>query len=353
LAGMLELPGLIDAHVHLREPGAVHKEDSRTGTGAALAGGFTAILDMPNNAPATTTASLLARKNELFAEQAVCDYGLFAGYAPVYHSELPEMARQAVGLKLYLDDTFASSALLANALEAVFRDWPGPGPIAIHADSSTIPAALEYARRFEQHLHICHVPHPDDLLVIDAARQKGQRVTCEVTPHHLFLSSADEARLGAFGCMKPPLLPPKQVQQMWQRLHMVDIIASDHAPHTRAEKLGAAPPPGVPGLETTLPLLLLAVDEGRLTLERLLELLHTTPARIYGLSADTGTLTVELERFVFPETGYQTRCGWSPFAGQSGLGIVKSVMLRAKEVYKDGHVLAQPGAGCSLVSVRV
>jgi len=352
LAAKVILPGLIDAHVHLREPGATHKEDSLTGTSAALAGGFTAILDMPNNVPAITSASELECKDRLFAAKAVCDYALFAGYTPQHHGELPVTARKAVGLKLYLDDTFASTALLTDTLEAVFRDWPGPGPIAIHADSLAIPDALKLAHRYQQRLHICHVPHPDDLLLIDNARQHGTVVTCEVTPHHLFLSTEDEARLGAFGRMKPPLLPPNQVALIWQRLHLVDIIASDHAPHTRTEKLGAAPPPGVPGLETTLPLLLAAVDAGRLSLEHLVDLLHNAPSRIYGLSADNGRVTVELERVLLPEAGYHTRCGWSPFSGRSALGIVREVSLRGTVVFADGRVLAAPGTGRNLVATR-
>lgn len=352
MAATLILPGLIDAHVHLREPGAIQKEDSFTGTSAALAGGFTVILDMPNTQPAPTTLDNLFCKQALFAAKAVCDYGFFAGYDPAHHSELVPLAKLTVGLKLYLDATFASSALLGDRLEPVFRDWPGPGPIAIHAESATIPLALELAKRYRQHLHVCHVPHPDDLVVIDRARQSGTHVTCEVTPHHLFLTSEDASRLGAFGMMKPPLLAPNLVALFWQRLALVDIIASDHAPHTRAEKASSAPPPGVPGLETTLPLFLQAVDAGRLSMERMRELLHDAPARIYDIPEETGTVEVELSPITLPQSGYLSRCDWSPFAGKQALGIVKEVVLHGQLVWHDGQLLAKRGAGEDIVKQR-
>ncbi|MHB9033682.1 MAG: amidohydrolase family protein [Anaerolineae bacterium] len=352
MVASLTLPGLIDAHVHLREPGATQKEDSFTGTCAALAGGFTVIFDMPNNQPPPATVENLFLKQTLFAAKAVCDYGFFAGYDPAHHAELPSLASHTVGLKLYLDATFASSALLGDRLELVFRDWPGPGPIAIHAESATIPLALELAKRYRQHLHVCHVPHPNDLVVIDRARQSGIHVTCEVTPHHLFLTTEDANRLGAFGVMKPPLLAPNLVALFWQRLALVDIIASDHAPHTRAEKASGTPPPGVPGLETTLPLFLQAVDAGRLSLERMLELLHHAPARIYDLAEETGTVEVELSPVTLPQNGYVSRCDWSPFAGKQALGIVQEVTLHGQLVWHDGQLLARRGTGQDAVKQR-
>jgi dihydroorotase len=349
LASHLTLPGLIDAHVHLREPGATHKEDAFTGTSAALAGGFTTVLDMPNNTPALTDFTTLGNKLGLFNNKAVCDYGLFAGHNPSQINNLVELAPHVVGLKLYLDQTFNGSPLSANALEPVFDSWPGPGPIAIHAESHTIALAISLAQRYQQRLHVCHVPHPDDLLVIDNARQHGVQVTCEVTPHHLLLTTADATRLGAYGQMKPPLLSPELVALLWQRLHLVDILASDHAPHTRQEKEGANPPPGVPGLETTLPLFLYAIDQGRLTLERFLEMTHAQPARLYNLSPNTGQVEIVVgEPFTLPSYGYITRCGWSPFGGKKGLGRIRKVTLRDKVVWQDEVLMVAAGYGCDV-----
>jgi len=345
---VLRLPGMVDAHVHLREPGATHKESIASGTAAALAGGVIAVFDMPNTQPPTVNATTLRQKKGLFARQAVCDYGLFLGFDGSDTESLCQLAPKVVGLKLYLDQTFGDLITShPRVLAEVFELWPGPGPIAVHADSASIPVALDLARRYGQHLHVCHVPHPDDLLVIDRARQRGVAVTCEVTPHHLYLSSEAESRLGAFARMKPPLVDAALIRRFWERLSLIDIIASDHAPHTQREKRSATPPPGVPGLETTLPLLLWAVDQGRLPAERMRELIYDAPLRVYHLQppADTWIEVCSDRPYTLPFEGYSTRCGWSPFAGLTALGRVVRVHLRGKTVWEEQRLLAPPGYG--------
>jgi len=347
----LRLPGVVDAHVHLREPGATHKEDILSGTRAALAGGVVAVLDMPNNAPPITTAGALSAKADLFRTKAVSDYGLFLGFEGPDVAPLLDAGPQAVGLKLYLDETFGDLTTSEPALLArVFEAWPGPGPIAVHAESRSIPRALELARRYGQRLHVCHVPHPDDLLIIEDARQAGVAVTCEVTPHHLFLTEEAVARLGSLAQMKPPLLPADLVERFWRRLDMVDIVASDHAPHTREEKASATPPPGVPGLETTLPLLLGTVSRDRLTLERMLELTTWAPLEVYGLRLPEDTwVDVDMgDAYRLPADGYLTRCGWSPFAGVEACGLVRRVRLRGQIVWEEGTLQVAPGYGRAL-----
>jgi dihydroorotase-like cyclic amidohydrolase len=347
----LVLPGMIDAHVHLREPGATHKEDITSGTGAALAGGVIGVLDMPNNVPPIVDRHTFQTKLDLFRTKAVSDYGLFVGFDGRHTRSLVDIAAQAVGLKLYLDETFGDMTTSEPALLAeVFEAWPGPGPIAVHAESHSIAVALSLAARYGQRVHICHVPHPDDILAIDAARQRGVQATCEVTPHHLFLSDDAVARLGAYARMKPPLVSPAEVAQYWDRLSMVDIIGTDHAPHTRTEKESSSPPPGVPGLETALPLLLYAVDQGRLSLQRLIGLTHDNPLRLYGLRAPKES-AVEIELggpYRLPFAGYRTRCGWSPFAEQWALGRIKRVRLRGRVAYDEGECLVEPGYGQAL-----
>jgi len=351
----LVLPGLIDAHVHLREPGATHKEDITSGTVAALAGGVVAVLDMPNNIPPIVDSHSFHSKLDLFRTKAVSDYGLFVGFDGRNIQALVDVAPQAVGLKLYLDETFGDMTTREPVMLAqVFEAWPGPGPIAVHADSHSIPVALALASRYGRRVHICHVPHPDDLVVIDAARQHGVQATCEVTPHHLFLADDSIACLGPYALMKPPLVSPVAVALYWERLPMVDIIGTDHAPHTCSEKESSSPPPGVPGLETALPLLLYAVEQGCLSLSRLVELMHRNPLRIYNLSAPPDTaVEVALERpYRLSFDGYRTRCGWSPFVGQWALGRVRRVRLRGRVVYEEGRLLAEPGYGRGLARLH-
>jgi len=349
----LSLPGVVDVHVHLREPGARYKEGIRVGTEAALSGGVIAVLDMPNNVPPIVDEQTLEHKRKLFELKAVADYGLFLGYNGGSVDQLSKLGEEVVGLKLYLDETFGDmTTAVPKILNKVFEAWPGPGPIAVHAESHSIEIALTLAHRYHQRVHICHVPHADDLLRIDAARQHGVQVTCEVTPHHLFLSDEAVERLGAFAYMKPRLLSADEVELLWQRLDLVDVIASDHAPHTRAEKKSAQPPPGVPGLETLLPLLLRAVDEERLTLKRVIDMTCYNPLQIYNRRLpEDSSVDVDLDKpYRLPTSGYRTRCDWSPFAGQWALGRAARVRLHGETVWEGGELLVSPGYGRPLES---
>ncbi len=349
---LLRLPGLIDPHVHLREPGLTHKEDLFTGTCAALAGGFTAVLDMPNTRPPTTNADRLAEKTRLATAQAVCDVGFFVG---AVNDTSPDIAAAAgpwaCGLKIYVSETFGSLRLEhLDTLAAYFAAWRGPGPIAVHAEDTMLAACLALADLYRQRLHIVHVSLKSEIELIRRAKARGQNVTCEVTPHHLYLTQVDLPRLGPLGQMKPPLATESDRQALWDNLDIVDCIATDHAPHTLAEKQGEAPPPGVPGLETALPLMLLALADNRLSLDDLIAKMHTNPARIYGLPTSPDTY-IEIDpdaRYDFPRTGWFTKSGWSPFAGMPARGRVLRVILRGREVFRDGHILAPPGSGRAL-----
>ena len=360
--GLLRLPGLIDAHVHLREPGGEHKEDLDTGTAAALAGGLTLVLDMPNTQPPIVDGEGLAAKRRLARQKARCDVGFYLGAtarnaAPADKpASAAALAGRAVGLKIYLDETFGPLRLQAAgdapgaslvALLAHFSTWPPGRPIAVHAEGLSAAMAIGLARTFGRRLHLCHVSLAAEIALVQAAKAAGMDLTCEVTPHHLFLDEADALRLGAYGQMKPPLASAADVAALWASLDVVDYIATDHAPHTRAEKEGPAPPPGVPGLETMLPLLLTAVARGRLSLERLVELTHEAPRRIWDLPRQAATW-VEVDpnaRYCLDEALLQTRCGWTPFAGMAVQGRVRRVVLRNAVAYRDGEVLAGPGSG--------
>lgn len=346
---MLTLPGLIDAHVHLREPGGTHKEDFDSGTAAALAGGFTAVLAMPNTHPPLIDADSLARAQAAARAKARCDVGLFVGAGADNAGGAAALAAQACGLKMYLDQTFGPLRLddLA-AMQAHFTRWPAARPIALHAEGRSLAAALLLAAVYERRVHVCHVSLREEILLIRAAKQRGLPVTCEVTPHHLFLSRDDLPRLGAGrGEVRPRLAGPQDVAALWENLEVVDCFATDHAPHTLAEKDGAEPPPGFPGLETALGLLLGAVADGRLSLEALVERLHTRPRAIYGLPEQPET-RVEVDPDAIWEVRaaeQHTRCGWTPFEGRRLRGRVRRVTLRGRLAYQDGKVLAPPGSG--------
>jgi carbamoyl-phosphate synthase/aspartate carbamoyltransferase/dihydroorotase len=352
----LRLPGLIDVHVHLREPGGEHKEDLTSGTAAALAGGVTLVLDMPNNYPPVIDAGTLASKWRAAAERALCDVGFYVGATAANAAEAAGLADQAAGLKIYLDQTYGPLRIHdpraggGNGLAALlshFRTWPANRPIAVHAEGLSMAMAIGLARSFGRKLHLCHVSLASEIALIRAAKGSGAALTCEVTPHHLFLTDKDAGRLGPFGHMKPPLAGAADVAALWDNLDVVDCIATDHAPHTRAEKEGSSPPPGVPGLETTLPLLWTAVAEGRLSQARLVELVHDSPRRIFALPAQPDTW-IEVDpdaRYTLGAQGLYTRSGWTPFEGIPVQGRLRRVMLRGQTVFEDGRITAQPGLG--------
>jgi len=343
----LALPGLVDVHVHLRAPGGAHKETVETGTAAALAGGVVAVLAMPNTSPPIVDGTALEAARAAHAA-ARCDVGIFLGATGGNAADAAAAAGRACGLKIYVDETFGPLRIeTLPALAAHFAAWPRGRPIVLHAEEVAVAAAIGLGAAYGQRVHIAHVSRASEIALIAAAKAAGLAVTCEVTPHHLFLTEDDLPALGPFGLMRPPLARPADRDALWAHLYAIDCIATDHAPHTRDEKLGDRPPPGVPGLETMLPLMLTAVHEGRLTLDRLVALTSATPARLFDVPTPAESrVTVELgPAWTLPERGYHTKPDWSPFAGMTVRGRVLATELRGAIAYADGEVKAPPGAG--------
>ncbi|MCA9962437.1 MAG: amidohydrolase family protein [Anaerolineales bacterium] len=344
----LTLPGLIDVHTHLRVPGGEHKEDFATGTAAALAGGITMILGMPNTAPPLTTPAALSAAYAQAAADVRCDVGLFAGASPEDVHHLPELGETAVALKIYLNDTFGKLRVEdVPTLRACFRDWPRHKLIAMHAEKQSVAVGIGLAATYARPVHFCHISRREEIELIADAKMRGLPVTCEVTPHHLFLDQTDAQRLGALGDMRPILGTPDDVAALWEHLNdTVDCVATDHAPHTLAEKQSATPPPGVAGLETSLALMLTAMGNGRFTLDRLIDLMYTNPRRIYNLPAQPDTqVEVDMTPTIIQNEQMHSKCGWTPFHGREVAGRVQRVILRGQLVYENGQVLAAPGSG--------
>ena len=372
--GLLILPGLIDVHVHLREPGGEHKEDFHTGTCAALAGGVTTVLAMPNTNPPVINRRTLKEALRRADAKAVCDYGLYVG-ATEDNAEEAARLGEAIALKMYMGSSTGN--LLVDRFPgqiAHFKTYPKDRILAVHAEDEEavrhyasggvrrppICAALGVARAITlaeqtgRRLHLCHVSTAYELALIRDARQRGAQITCEVTPHHLFLSTEDECRLGDLARVNPPLRGVEDIAALWEGLGEVDMIATDHAPHTLEEKHSAAPPSGMPGLETMLPLLLTAVHEGRLSLPDIVRLTASGPARAFrlahkgaiapGYDADLTLVDFDAE-WVIDNSSLYTRCGWSPFAGRTVRGRVVRVYLRGRLAFEEGRVRAAPGSG--------
>ena len=351
---MLKLPGLIDPHVHLREPGATHKEDWDSGTCAALAGGFTMVLAMPNTQPPIFDAETLNISLTAAQQKARCDYAQYLGAGPHNADIVPALAHKAAGLKMYLDSTFGELRLDDMTLwKPHFEKYPKEYPIVVHAESRSMAAAILFAAIYDRPIHIAHISLREEVLLIKAAKERGIKVTCEVCPHHLFFTSpltvGEGLGVGGNGRMdvRPRLATQKDVDALWENLDIIDCFATDHAPHTIEEKDSQNPPPGLPGLETLLPLLLTTVDLRRLTLDDVIQKSVINPRKIFNLpeQPETWIEVDEDAEYEIRAAEMFTRCGWTPFEGWKVKGKVRKVVLRGKTAFEDGKILVEAGYG--------
>jgi dihydroorotase len=373
------LPGMIDVHVHFREPGASHKETWETGSRSAAAGGVTTVVDQPNTDPPTVDGNAFDQK-AAYADRSLVDFGLNGGVTPEWVPGVllrrPLFALGEVFLADSTGEMGIDSGLFADALDrAIERDVP----VTVHAEDEAefngsarerddpdawsayrraraevvaVKRAVRIARDRGARIHIAHASTPRG---IDTAAEAG--MTTEVTPHHMLLSRNDLPDLGTHGRMNPPLRREKRRQRVYERVvdGTVDVIATDHAPHTAAEKdVGIwEAPSGVPGVETALPLLLAEVTSGGLDFERVRDLTARNPARIFGLP-DKGTVEEGTDAdLVLVDPGetreirgadLHTKCDWTPFEGWTGV-FPEWTMVRGEIVYErtaGGDTLGEP-----------
>ncbi len=353
---LLALPALIDPHVHFRTPGAEHKENWITGSAAALAGGVTTVIDMPNNnPPAIDYDSLMAKKKIIDAQLAQAEsklkYRLYLGATPTNFTEFEKCKNEVVGIKLFMgastgnllvdkledqEKIFAEAARLDILVAVHAEDEENiknqiskiKNPIitdhskirnraaAIKATSQAIAIAEKYGTR----LYICHVSTKDEIDIIKSAKTRGVKVYVEVSPHHLFLNQSAYETLGTLAQMNPPLRTPEDQNALWQAITdgTVDTIGTDHAPHTLEEKSKPYPvsPSGVPGIENYLALLLNAHSQGKITLEKIAEITHFNPQKIFNLKETNDLVIVDLDQEkIIKNEDQKTKCGWSPYAG--------------------------------------
>jgi dihydroorotase len=383
-AGLHVLPGVIDTQVHFREPGSEHKEDLATGTRGAVLGGVTAVFEMPNTNPSTLTAAQLDDKLARAAGRAWCEHAFFIGAAADNAAELGRLERLpgCCGVKVFMgsstggllvEDDKTLAAVLAHGTRRVAvhaedeprlrqrrklaEDGKHPRFHPVWRDEETAIAAtrrlLQLARYAGRRVHVLHVTTAEEM---DLLAESRDIATVEVTPQHLTLAAPDcYDRLGTLAQMNPPIRDGRHRDALWRALAagVVDVIGSDHAPHTRAEKAKPYPasPSGMPGVQTTLPLMLDHVHAGRLTLERLVDLLCHGPQRIYQIAAKgrlmlgyDGDLTlVDLKARRTIETKWiASKSGWTAFDGMTVTGWPAATIIRGQVVMREGEVLGTP-----------
>ena len=231
--------------------------------------------------------------------------------------------------------------------EKHFQAWPASRVIAVHAEGETVLDILALVRKYRKRTHFVHISTAEEIGFLRAAKEEGLPISAGVCPHHLYLTENDLPALGSHGLMKPTLKTPRDRDALWEGLRtgIVDVVESDHAPHTLEEKASDHPPYGVPGLETTLPLLLSAVAEGRLKLVRVVDLVAGNPCRIWGINCPPDTYTlVDLDaRYTITAANLHSACGWTPFEGMQVQGRVCETWIRGWRVYNGDTMSSLTG----------
>lgn len=379
------LPGLIDAHVHMRDPGLTYKEDFRTGTKAAAAGGFTTVLDMPNTKPVTNTTRAYMEKLKIAERKCVVDFGFHVGADNLDQIQKLASLKPAsfkIFMDLYEDDFLIK---MFSEISDLTENNDNKPIISLHAEDNKIvdhctqlkrsegklnpniytearpsqaeevavSKAILLAKKFNLNIHICHASVKRSLDLINNAKNDGCNITSEITPHHLFLDSEYLTKFGSFAKTNPPLRKVADKISL-KDLHLADVIGTDHAPHTIGEKEHNIwdAPPGIPGLETTLPLLLTKVNQNKMSFVDVKRLLCENPARIFnihnkgfikeGMDADFVVVDMKKRDVIKPEN-FHSKAHYSPFEGKKVRGLPIMTILRGEVVMYDGTVFEANG----------
>jgi len=385
--GLSVLPGVIDTQVHFREPGLEHKEDIASGTLSALVGGVTAILEMPNTNPNTTSPETLQDKLNRASGRASCHYGFFVGASADNASHLGEYEKLpgTPGIKIFMgsstgsllvDDDEALRQVLRHSRKrcpihaedearnrerkALISDHPHAREHPFLRDAESARLATERILALSEEtgrpIHILHISTAIEPPIIAAAKRRGIDVTAEVTPQHLWFAGPDcYDRLGTLAQMNPPIRSEADRAGLWEALRAgtFEVFGSDHAPHTLDEKAQPYPksPSGMPGVQTLLPVLLTFAVQGKLDLATIVRMACENPARLYGIAGkgflktgfDADLVLVDPNRqYTFERSMVRSKCGWSPYEGESLCGSVERVILKGKVAAVEGEVVGSP-----------
>ena len=373
------MPGVIDSQVHFREPGLTHKEDLETGSRAAVMGGVTAVFEMPNTNPTTTSAAALADKVSRAKHRMFCDFAFYVGGTRENVNEIPALEKlpAAAGIKVFIgsstgdllveDDAGLEAIISKLSRRAAFHSedefrlrervkYQVAGDTSSHPVWRDVEAArlcterlIRIARKYNKRIHVLHISTAEELPMLAANRDIA---TVEATPHHLTLSADDYARLGTKLQMNPPVREKYHRDALWAAITsgLVDVLGSDHAPHTLEEKAKPYPasPSGMTGVQTLVPMMLNHVNEGKLSLERLVDLTSHGPQRIFNIKNkgriaegyDADFTIVDLKRMETIENKWiESRCGWSPYDGVKVQGWVVGTYVRGRCAMWQGEIV--------------
>ena len=387
-AGLHVLPGLIDPHVHLRDPGDASIESLATGTRGAVLGGITSVFDMPNTSPAITGAAAIEAKRTHAEQTSYCDVGIYVGATRANTASLGDLEALpgVCAIKLFAGSSTGDLMIEDDAgIEAVMRS--GRRRIAFHSEDEyrlqarrrLFSVGEPYARHMEWRDAECaflgtrrimalarrtgraaHIVHVSTAEEFDFLRDFRDIATAEVLVNHLTQVGPEcYESLGGYAVMNPPIRDALHFEAAWAAVQdgRVDTIGSDHAPHSRAAKERPWPETaaGLTGVQTSVPIMLDHVNAGRLSLERMVDLMADGPARVYGAlrkgrivagyDADFTLVDLKAER-VIEESWIASPVGWTPFAGKRVVGWPMVTMVRGQAVMRDDEVIGEPVGRC-------
>lgn len=393
LKKLVVLPGLIDVHVHLRDEEKAYKEDFYSGTAAAAAGGITTVFDMPNNAPVTMSNKALRNRMKIAENKILVNVGFYSEFPKDIREIEGIVSQGAIGFKLFMSEQVGGANIYDDqALLEAFKAVTKINRVtAVHAEdeaslkraedmlkrngrndvnaflkahsedveAKAVERLLNIERKTGMRLHFCHVSTEDGLETIVEAKKSGMSVTCETTPHHLFLSAEDLKQIGALALTMPPVRERNHIAALWDGIRdgSIDIMASDHAPHTIEEKEAQSiwdVKVGIPGLETTLSLMLTEVKHGRLTIGDIARLMSENPAAIFRLKGkgslkegNTADLTVvDLGRkYKIDSSLFHSKAKYSPFDDRTVEGKASKTFVNGQLIMDEDEIVAKPGSG--------
>lgn len=343
------LPGVIDVHTHMRDPGLTHKEDFTSGSRACARGGVTTFIDMPNTIPVTVTEKALMDKKAMMVGRSYVDYGFhFGGSKKDNSEEIKKVLDKVASTKIFLNMSTGDMLIEdEKVVENIFRESK---IISVHAEEGMVEKAIEFCKKYDKELYLCHLSKASEIELLKQAKAEGVKVFGEVTPHHLFLNVDDvnaTERSKMLLRMKPELKERSDNEALWKALAdgTLDSIGTDHAPHLIEEKL-AKLTYGVPSVENSLEMMLNGVKENRITFERLIEVMCKNPAKIFkiknkgdiAVGYDGDLVIVDInDNSPIKDDKVITKANWTPFENCNRGGRVLTTILRGEIVYNKGN----------------
>lgn len=342
IEGKYLLPGMIDVHTHMREPGFEHKESFVSGSKACAKGGITTFIDMPNTNPPTIEVEALEVKRKLAKKSSIVDYGFHFGGSAANNKEEVAKAKGVLSTKIFLN--VSTGKMLVEDLNILDDIYKNSRMIMVHAEEEMVQRAIDFAKKHSKKLVLAHISLKKELDIVREARKTYKEIYVEVTPHHLLLNSEDAGK-NKFLRMKPELKSEEDRLALWEGIAdgTINTLGTDHAPHLISEKEEKITF-GIPGVEWALPLMLTEVNKGRLELQKVVELYSENPAKIFGIKnkgliaetydADFVIVDMNKEGRIKDEDTV-SKCSWSPYSGMTTKGAVEQTFVRGNLVY-DG-----------------